>query len=69
MIDLLKYLLELISKRIWYILTGSLLITVAFFSFTFSYPIKIQVNSCIQKKEQYQLHDTTYIIKNIIEKP
>lgn len=68
MIDILKHLLELIGKRIWYILAGSLLITVAFFSFTFSYPITIQVNSCILKEEQYQLHNTTYIMKSVVEK-
>jgi len=68
MIDIVKHLLELIGKRIWYILTGSLLIIVAFFSFTFNYPIKIQVNSYIQKEEQYQLHNTTYIMRSVVEK-
>lgn len=68
MIDLLKHLLELIGKRIWYILAGSLLVIVAFFSFTFSYPITLQVNSCVLKEEQYQLHNTTYMMRSVVEK-
>lgn len=68
MIDILKHLLELIGKRIWLIIGGCLILIVAFFSFTFQYPITIKVNSCIQKEEQYQLHNTTYTMKSVVEK-
>ena len=68
MIDILKHLLELIGKRIWLIIAGSLLLVIALFNLTISYPITLQVNSCILKEEQYQLHNTTYTVKSVVEK-
>lgn len=68
MIDILKHLLDLIGKRVWFILAGGVLLIVAVLSLTISYPITLQVNSCVLKEEQYQLHNTTYMIRSVVEK-
>lgn len=59
MMDIIKHLLQLVGKRIWLFAGGLLVLIAALFSFTFSYPISFKVSQCVQKEEQYQLHDTT----------
>lgn len=66
--EILKHSLELVGKRIWLFVAGFTVLVAALFSFTFSYPISFKVSQCVQKEEQYQLHDTTYRLKSIVEK-
>lgn len=68
MIDIIKHLLELVGKRIWLIICSLLILVIAAVSFTFHSPVSFKISSCIIKDEQYQLHNTTYQIKSVVEK-
>lgn len=68
MIDLLKSILDLIGKRFWGLVTAIVAAILCIIAITFATPITVDIYSCVQREEAYQMHDTKYTVKSIIKK-
>ena len=69
MIGLIKALLEFIGNKLWILLSLVLISTASLFIFTFNHPISLKLYTCVIKDETYQLHESSYRVKSVVETP
>ena len=67
MTDLLKALLEFIGNKLWVIISIVLISSASLFIFTFNHPLSFKLYTCTIKDETYQLHESSYRVKSVVE--
>ena len=68
MIDIIKHFFDLVGQKIWYILFIIILAIASLFAFTFATPISFEEHTCIQKEDQWQVHNVTHTVKSVFKK-